>query len=113
MRAAAAILLACVVSAAEAESRITATAMQIPEWCKDDAELTRGLYCAGMAAATLELAPDIKDGERRIVCLPKGVTNGQLMRMAVKRANERPDQLHFSIPTFMALALAESFPCAR
>ena len=47
----------------------------------------------------------------KYLCVPEGVTQGQLQKIYIKYANERPETLHLSAGGFALNAFNEAFPC--
>ena len=51
--------------------------------------------------------------DRSIFCRPKGVNNGQLVRVVVKYLEENPESLHEWQFNLVLKALIEAFPCNK
>ena len=49
--------------------------------------------------------------DRKLTCIPDGVTPEQLRRVVVKWLEEHPENLHESAMGEVALALKNAFPC--
>jgi len=49
----------------------------------------------------------------RLVCIPRNVTNAQIIRAIGKYVNGNPDKAHRATRLVASLALAQAFPCKR
>src|SRR6267154_6884823 len=49
----------------------------------------------------------------RLVCIPRNVTNAQIIRVIGKYVNGNPDKAHRATRLVASLALAQAFPCKR
>ena len=49
----------------------------------------------------------------RLVCIPRNVTNVQIIRVIGKYINGNPDKAHRATRLVASLALAQAFPCKR
>ena len=49
----------------------------------------------------------------RLVCIPRNVTNAQVIRAIGKYVNGNPDKAHRATRLVASLALAQAFPCKR
>lgn len=45
------------------------------------------------------------------ICMPDGVTIGQLVRVVTKHLEEHPEKLHFGAASLATNAYLEAFPC--
>jgi hypothetical protein len=49
----------------------------------------------------------------RMVCMPRSVTNAQMLRAITKYIGSNPDKAHRATRLVASLALAQAFPCKR
>jgi hypothetical protein len=52
-------------------------------------------------------------GGKTFACIPPAVTTGQLAKIVLKFAGERPAQLHQRQDWMTIMALGEAFPCEK
>lgn len=64
------------------------------------------VYVAGKAAAR-----GIPIGEAQTICIPEGVTLGQMLEVSRKYTNENPSEWHRPALEVIREALAQTFPC--
>lgn len=50
-------------------------------------------------------------GEPSYLCLPEGVTQGQLAAVVAKFLEDHPERMHLNAPVLIADALQGAFPC--
>ena len=73
----------------------------------------RGAYCVGYLtgiANTSEFYNHVVRSELR-ACIPSGVTNGQLVKVFVKFADDNPALLHEPQGNGVIAAFGAAFPC--
>ena len=46
-------------------------------------------------------------------CIPRGNTQDQIVKIAIKHLREHPEKLNFSAYSLVAVALSEAFPCKK
>ena len=93
-----------------------------------EANVSDGAYCAGFmlgfrqgaelafsAIKSIDPSSSYLKGsmEDFRVCIPDGVTNGQLIRVTLKFIRENPDKAHLPTTTLIVLAELQSFPCEK
>ncbi|NIU08740.1 MAG: hypothetical protein GWN81_07780 [Phycisphaerae bacterium] len=52
-------------------------------------------------------------GEKRVFCIPPGVTSGQLVLVLKKSMQEHPETLHLPASAHTLSALTAAFPCGE
>ena len=81
-------------------------------WCESENSQEKS-HCFGYLAAVADTADTLAgwEGFEPSICVPLGVTGGQLIKVWVKYANEHPEELHLSASSLVLSAYAEAFPC--
>lgn len=80
--------------------------------CEDE-KLEENALCYGYLEAvsdTFERAA-VWEGFESDICMPVGVTVGQLLKIWIKWANEHPEDLHFEASSIVLNAYIAAFPC--
>ena len=77
-------------------------------------DATEGMRCLGMVHGVSGVSQwyDHRDHKRN-VCLPEGVTTGQLVRIVQKYLNDNPQDLHLSDTYLIWFSLRQAYPCAK
>jgi hypothetical protein len=86
----------------------TATTVQLAQICNDTLNALRPDFCTGYVLAvfdTLSLGRDI--------CPSRSVTTVQVMAVARRLLNERPDQWDLAPAHLLSARFRSAFPCAR
>lgn len=78
--------------------------------CQD---AVRRMICAGYMTAIADLLSATPDEEffGRLVCLPNGVTNGQLREVGSRYLANNPATRHAAAAELVVAAFAEAWPC--
>jgi len=88
------------------------TGSSILETCESEVWYNKG-YCSGYIIGVSDTADTLAlwDGSPVLICIPDGVTAGQLWKVVVKYLNENPEKLHFAADSLVLAALEGAFPC--
>ena len=85
------------------------TGNNLVEHCKDkDAYFGSG-FCHGYIAGVGSMLTWAS--ERNRICIPDGVTGGQVVSIVRKYLKENPESLHESGDLLVTIALRKAFPC--
>ena len=112
--------LAGALASGSATAAPVATGNELLQWCKNvlsnnEAESTS--YTAGYCTAVVITVGDLvksinRDlGPKLQICVPSGVSNGQMVRILVKYLEANPEKLHINATTLTILATQQAFPC--
>jgi hypothetical protein len=76
-------------------------------------QVTNHLICVSYIAGFLSGVGNqaILSGSKPLFCLPKGVSNGQVVSVFTRYLNEHPEQLHIDVPSLLVFSLGNAFPC--
>lgn len=79
----------------------------------DRGEALKAGVCIGFVDGWVQLAMMLKPPlvSEELFCPPKGVTNQQVIDVAVKYMNDHPEKLHLSAAQILYDAMSNSFPC--
>ncbi len=79
----------------------------------DRSEALKAGVCIGFIDGWLQLAMMLKPPlvNEELFCPPKGVTNKQVIDIAVKYMNDHPEKLHQSASQILYDAVSDAFPC--
>jgi Rap1a immunity proteins len=78
----------------------------------DRGEALKAGVCMGFIDGWLQLATMIKSQlSEELFCPPKGVTNRQVIDIAVKYMNDHPEKLHQPAAQILYDAVSDAFPC--
>lgn len=69
-----------------------------------------GSYIAGQCAGAVFVMGYTLDSTE-VICLPKGVTLGQTVRVILKYLENSPQSLHMDFPILALYALGAAWPC--
>ncbi len=82
------------------------------KYCNSNSDYEKGM-CLGYIVGVVDSFNTTYsvNGEKRIFCIPPGVTSGQLVLVMKKSMQERPETLHLPASAHTLSALTEAFPC--
>jgi hypothetical protein len=78
---------------------------QVPASQFNTLEIQKEGICIGAATATVVVSPKI--------CQPKGVTNGQAVRVVIAYMQQHPERLHEHIAQLAEEAASNAWPCPK
>lgn len=72
-------------------------------------------YCTAYLEGMVDGGTFVANGDanRFPVCVPPGVTMGEVIRVVLKFADDNPEKLHWGAAPFVTLALARAYPCEK
>lgn len=125
-RLAAALLVATLIPACDQlpgplkESVVFTSGNQLRDYCSkytDSAPTTPpDAWRSGLCSSYVVAISDVMDKnavDNLRACIPRGNTQGQIVKIAIKHLREHPEQLHSSAYSLVAVALSEAFPCKK
>ena len=82
------------------------------KYCNSDSAYEKGM-CLGYIVGVVDSfnTTSVLKGEERILCIPQGVTSGQLVLVMRKSMQEHPETLHLPASAHTLSALTAAFPC--
>nr|WP_314492379.1 Rap1a/Tai family immunity protein [uncultured Pseudomonas sp.] len=112
--------LAGALASGSATAAPVATGNELLQWCKNvlsnnEAESTSYTagYCTAVVITVGDLVKSINHdlGPKLQICVPSGVSNGQMVRILVKYLEANPEKHHINATTLTILATQQAFPC--
>ncbi|AFY20781.1 Rap1a/Tai family immunity protein [Pseudomonas sp. UW4] len=112
--------LAGALASGSATAAPAATGNELLQWCKNvlsnnEAESTSYTagYCTAVVATVGDLIKSINHdlGPKLQICVPGGVSNGQMVRVLVKYLEANPEKLHINATALTIFATQQAFPC--
>ena len=88
------------------------TGGQLLEDCESENYFEKG-SCTGYIEGVDDSAVTLAhwEGLAEPICIPGGVTSGQLRLVVMKHLNKHPEELHMTASSLVLKALFEAFPC--
>lgn len=50
---------------------------------------------------------------KTVLCIPQGVTQGQILDIVKREIRDHPESRHYTAASLIVVALAKSFPCPK
>ena len=85
------------------------TGNNLVEHCKDKEAYFGSGFCYGYMMGVANILTWAS--ERNRICIPDGVTGGQVASIVTKYLKENPESLHESADLLVTVALGKAFPC--
>lgn len=103
------LLLSAVAQSAHAEYF---SGILLNKYCSSESRYEQGM-CLGYIVGVVDSfnTTYAVKGEKRIFCIPPGVTSGQLVLVLKKSMQEHPETLHLPASAHTLSALTAAFPC--
>jgi hypothetical protein len=84
------------------------------KYCNSQSDYEKGM-CLGYIVGVVDSfkTTSTVKGEKKIFCIPQGVTSGQLVLVLKKSMQEHPETLHLPASAHTLSALTAAFPCSQ
>ena len=85
---------------------------QLLEWCESDS-VAMANACVGYLAGIVDITGTYDDWGKmnKGFCVPMGVYQSQLQKVAIKGLNEKPEELHLIASSLVFHIFRDAFPC--
>ncbi len=105
------LLLLCFTQAVQAEYF---SGILLNKYCNSESNYEKGM-CLGYIVGVVDSfnTTYALKGEKRVFCIPPGVTSGQLVLVLKKSMQEHPETLHLPASAHTLSALTTAFPCGK
>jgi hypothetical protein len=86
---------------------------ELKEWKNSEKTQTPSLYKMGRSLGYIQGLTEMDSLEGKSMCVPSGVTNGQIMDVILNFLEKYPENRHKSAAILSSFAIWEAFPCAE
>ncbi len=107
------LIAVCLSLTVPADAAMTGTGNELLETCKNESSMFSSGACLGFVQGVTEglLLQAGTFKQKPLVCLPEGVTFGQMRDVVVKYLSEHPELRHYTGAQLTVLALANAWKC--